>query len=429
MRRGSATGTFEAAACHFRQRAGWERPAYTKYECLGQASVAALRSHGEESRRRLATAIASTTYGIRLLMVQRPRRRGGWMEGSVRVRVPVSQTAAALPSNPRAHVCRNIKGRAGKCKTGGQPGDGLQRLMQTFLDGTWGVHVHVTTPWPSITASTSSTRQEATSRDTQSADCIIFFSILSKLHVSPSPLPLHSGTSPSNLGILLKGANEAARRAVVALAAAGLVELLKDLLGQHLAQLDAPLVEAVDVPDGALGKRQVLVVDNQGTKLRRPNGASHKDRRRRPVAEEALVGHEIARRPLGLDLVISLADHEGLGLGKVVGGEHLLVKVVGRGVVRLRGEDEVGRDQLGALVHKLEERVLGVGAGLAKENGALPVSNARLHGARRVAHGTGKRHDGMGQRAEEVYLPVVYLTDDPSDEIDLPLDSIESCCR
>jgi hypothetical protein len=57
-------------------------------------------------------------------------------------------------------------------------------------------------------------------------------------------------------------------------------------------------------------------------------------------------------------------------LGKVVGGKHLLVEVVADGVVRLGSEDEVGGDQLGALVDKLEEGVLSVGARLSEKDGA-----------------------------------------------------------
>jgi hypothetical protein len=45
------------------------------------------------------------------------------------------------------------------------------------------------------------------------------------------------------------------------------------------------------------------------------------------------------------------------------------MEVVADGVVGLRGEDEVGRDQLGTLVKKLEEGVLSVGAWLAKHDG------------------------------------------------------------
>lgn len=73
---------------------------------------------------------------------------------------------------------------------------------------------------------------------------------------------------------------------------------------------------------------------------------------------------------LSSDLLVSLANHEGLGLSKVVGGQHLLVEVVGDGVVRLGSQNEVGGDQLGALVDKLEEGVLSVGARLAKQDRA-----------------------------------------------------------
>jgi hypothetical protein len=44
------------------------------------------------------------------------------------------------------------------------------------------------------------------------------------------------------------------------------------------------------------------------------------------------------------------------------------VQVVGDGVVRLGGQDEVGGDQLGALVDELEEGVLSIRARLAKQN-------------------------------------------------------------
>lgn len=67
------------------------------------------------------------------------------------------------------------------------------------------------------------------------------------------------------VGILLKRTNEAARRSIVTLAVTLLIELFENLLGQHLAQLDTPLVEAVDIPDRSLSEGQVLVVDNQST--------------------------------------------------------------------------------------------------------------------------------------------------------------------
>src|SRR6516165_2074766 len=54
--------------------------------------------------------------------------------------------------------------------------------------------------------------------------------------------------------------NQSVRRAVMVERWLGLtLELGDDPLRQHLAQLDAPLVERVDVPDDALGEHAVLV--------------------------------------------------------------------------------------------------------------------------------------------------------------------------
>lgn len=75
----------------------------------------------------------------------------------------------------------------------------------------------------------------------------------------------------------------------------------------------------------------------------------------------------------GFELVGRLAYHEGFGLGKEVGREHFLVLVVFDGVVRFGGEDEVCGDELGALVEELVEGVLGVGGGLAEEDGPSGV--------------------------------------------------------
>ncbi|KAI6752012.1 hypothetical protein HG531_006708 [Fusarium graminearum] len=157
---------------------------------------------------------------------------------------------------------------------------------------------------------------------------------------------------------------------VVTLAVALLIKLLEDLLGQDLAQLDTPLVEAVDVPDSTLSEGEVLVVDDQSTQLGRANGTTDENRGGRSVTQESLVRDKLLRGTLGADLLISLANHEGLGLGKVVGSKHLLVKVVADGVVGLGSEDKVGGNQLGTLVNKLEEGVLSVGARLAEKDGA-----------------------------------------------------------
>ena len=72
-----------------------------------------------------------------------------------------------------------------------------------------------------------------------------------------------------------------------------------DALGQHFAQLDAPLVERVDVPDRALGEDAVLVERDQLAERfrRQPVG---QDRVRRTVALEDAVRHEPVGVPSAL---------------------------------------------------------------------------------------------------------------------------------
>jgi hypothetical protein len=97
------------------------------------------------------------------------------------------------------------------------------------------------------------------------------------------------------------------------------------------------------------------------------------------------------------------------------------VQVVGDGVVRLSSQDEVGGDELGALVDKLEEGVLGVGARLTEQDGAwmkLLVKSSK---------GLMQESSSFFQRRN--YIPVVYLADEPSEVMLLPLDSIDSCWR
>jgi hypothetical protein len=60
-------------------------------------------------------------------------------------------------------------------------------------------------------------------------------------------------------------------------------------------------------------------------------------------------------------------------LGEEVGGQHLLVLVVVDRVVGFGGEDEIGGDELGALVEELVEGVLSVGGGFAKKDWAGSV--------------------------------------------------------
>ncbi|EPE06598.1 hypothetical protein F503_02726 [Ophiostoma piceae UAMH 11346] len=186
----------------------------------------------------------------------------------------------------------------------------------------------------------------------------------------------------------------------------GLVNLVEDLLGQDLAQLDTPLVKRVDVPDGTLSEGDVLVIGDQGTQLGRADVAADKDAGGRAVAQEHLVGHElVSDAALGADLIGRLADHEGLGLCEVVGGQHLLVdELLADGVVGARGQNEVSGDQLRALVDELEEGVLGVGAGLAEQNGARGVLGRGAVRRHRLAVGLHGQLLQVGREAVQVLV-------------------------
>ena len=87
-------------------------------------------------------------------------------------------------------------------------------------------------------------------------------------------------------------------------------ELSDDLLREHLAQLDTPLVEGVDVPDDALGEDGVLVECDQ---LAEGFGCEDfgEDGIRRAIAFENLVRDEGVGRAADLDLRSS-----GIGGGR-----------------------------------------------------------------------------------------------------------------
>src|SRR4029434_498651 len=107
-------------------------------------------------------------------------------------------------------------------------------------------------------------------------------------------------------------ADEVVRRAIMAeLGFRRALELGDDVLGQHLAELDSPLIERVDVPDAPLGEHAVLVQrDELAERLRREPLCQ--DGVRRAIALEHPVGDEAIRRALGLHLVARLAGLQSL---------------------------------------------------------------------------------------------------------------------
>jgi len=139
----------------------------------------------------------------------------------------------------------------------------------------------------------------------------------------------------------------------------------QDLLGQNLAQLDAFLVEGVDVPGEALVHDLVLKVSKQsahalgGQLLADDNGGG-------TAAFELLV-----------QVGVILAAGEGHDLGSHVGAELLLAGGAldhhVRAHLAVLEAHELQGDNVGALVQQLIEGVLTVGAGLAEDDGAGDV--------------------------------------------------------
>src|SRR5437773_11359357 len=102
------------------------------------------------------------------------------------------------------------------------------------------------------------------------------------------------------------------------------LEFRDNALGQYLAKFHAPLVERVNLPDGALGEHAVLVKGDQLAEnfRRQPIGENCV---RRAVALENPVRYEPIRRALGLDLLGRLPERQRLALGEDVRQEHVVM--------------------------------------------------------------------------------------------------------
>lgn len=167
------------------------------------------------------------------------------------------------------------------------------------------------------------------------------------------------------------------------------LKFLLNVLGKNLTQLNTPLVERVDVPDGTLSECQVLIESNESSQGSRCDLLCE-DRSGWSVAKEGLVRHQVLRGVLGPDLLRGLSNHQSFGLGEEVGSKHALVLTALNRVVRLDSKKEVGRNEFCALVKKLEETVLGVGGGFTEQDragGVLDVVTRAGDGLSVALHG------------------------------------------
>src|SRR5471032_1921086 len=202
-------------------------------------------------------------------------------------------------------------------------------------------------------------------------------------------------------------------------------QALVHAFAQFLAQLHAPLVEGVGAPDHALYENLVFVHGYQRAEPTRADTFDHQ-RVAWTVARDDLVRcqflHLVLRHALvtqfGFRFCAGLAQHQRLALRQAVGKQPLVM--VGDRVEADDRHDEVGRDQLGALVQQLVISVLTVAAY------ATPDDRAGVGGNRRavltdalavrfhvqllqvlgdVAQVVVLRHDRVALRAPEIAVP------------------------
>src|ERR1700722_17400743 len=194
-------------------------------------------------------------------------------------------------------------------------------------------------------------------------------------------------------------------------------ELWNDALGQRLAELHAPLVEAIDVPDRALGEDAVLIERDQlAERLWRQT--VEQNHIGRPVALEEPVWDEPIWRSLRLDLLGGLAERQRLGLREHVSQQDVMVPP--ERIQALGEGDEIPRNQPRALMDQLVEGMLSVGAGLAPIDGPgiiIDPASLQRHVLAVALHRelleiggkalqillVGQHGDGMG--AEEIVVP------------------------
>src|SRR5258705_6719878 len=144
------------------------------------------------------------------------------------------------------------------------------------------------------------------------------------------------------------------------------LQLRDDALSQHLAELDAPLVERVNIPNHPLGENGVFVKGNEFTEhfWCEPLGEY---RVRWPVTLEDPMRHEPVRRALSLHLFGRLTERQRLGLSEDICQEHVVM--LAQRIEWFGEGDEIARDEPGTLMNQLVERVLPIRSRLAPVDG------------------------------------------------------------
>src|SRR5262245_40957619 len=144
------------------------------------------------------------------------------------------------------------------------------------------------------------------------------------------------------------------------------LEFRNNALGQHLAQLDAPLIEGVDMPNRALSEDVVFVKSVEFAEDFRGESLGE-DSIRWTVALEYTGGYERIRCSFRLDILRRFAEGQCLSLREHVGHEHVMVPA--EPIERLPKPDEITWDEPGSLVDQLIKRMLTIGSRLPPIDG------------------------------------------------------------
>src|SRR5271165_4727541 len=129
----------------------------------------------------------------------------------------------------------------------------------------------------------------------------------------------------------------------------GVGKLRDNALSQHFTEFHTPLIEGIDLPDGALCENAVLVErDEFAQDLRRQ--AIGQDRGRRTVALKRFVRHQPLGSSSRRNFLRRFTERQRLRLRQYIGEEQVMMN--SQRIELVHESDEVAWDRLGSLVNE-----------------------------------------------------------------------------
>src|SRR5437763_1800279 len=123
-----------------------------------------------------------------------------------------------------------------------------------------------------------------------------------------------------------------------------------DPLGEHLTELNSPLIERINVPNRTLGENRVFVKSNEPAE-RSGGEPLGKDGVGRTISFKYAMRDQPFRRAFGPDFIGCLSKSEGFGLGKDVGHQNIMMPA--DWVESLGEGDKIAGNQAGSLMDQL----------------------------------------------------------------------------